>query len=124
MGGGMPSSLADAGPRRYASESRPPPPSSSGSGLSMNLQERGTPPISEAGELDSSDGSSLSRPPTVGRLRSNLADHSQPPALQPSQQQMPTRPSTSTSEGGPPRSVSASGPAKKKPISKRYVRVD
>jgi len=110
----MPSNLADAGPRRFASEARPPPTTSS-----ILSPGRDTPPISEVGEQASNEGESQSRPPPASRLRSNLADHNQPPALQP-----PSRPNTTTSEGGPPRSISGTGPAKKKPISKRYVRVD
>lgn len=98
--------------------------------------QRSTPSISETAEepqevLQDASNGDPSRPPrpslggstpgSAQRARSNLADHSQPPALQPS------RPGSVMSETGavpsrPP--LSTTGTMKKKPISKRYVRVD
>ncbi|CAO1624167.1 unnamed protein product [Jaminaea pallidilutea] len=123
---------------------RPPPPAALSSLSGRSSAARGTPPIPEAdsGEESATTSSPESGPPTGSppggprpsggpRARSNLGDHSQPPALQPSMR-------SGSAVGGPPAGPNAagatpppSGPGpragaggKKKPLSKRYVQVD
>lgn len=91
---------------------------------------RATPPISE-GRDEGSSGLAPSRgPPGMGsltRARSNLADHSMPPASQPP---MGARGSGSSTPAGlasppaPPPGGSRTGTVKKRPIKSRYVVVD
>lgn len=104
----------------------------------FNPSTRGTPPIAESGGFGSdrntpsppsSDGalppSTMSSPgggprSMMGRTRSNLGDLNQPAAMQP-----PNAGAMSSSMPPPPAPPAARGAgAKKKPISKRYVRVD
>lgn len=100
-----------------------PPPSS---GFMMG---RATPPISE-GEGEGSSGLAPSRgPPGMGsltRARSNLADHSMPPAAQPPMRSGASTPATGSvgSPQAPPPGGSRSGTVKKRPIKSRYVVVD
>ncbi|UZJ54733.1 hypothetical protein CBS101457_004053 [Exobasidium rhododendri] len=120
------SNFAGPGFRRVVSEARPSISATSSPPSSYFMPiSKGSPSISEGYESNSDNQSETasSRPPIGSRLRSNLADHSQPPALQPGVPS--TAPSRPIPEGGPPRSMSGPGPPKsKKPISKRYVRVD
>ncbi|PWN28217.1 hypothetical protein BDZ90DRAFT_231966 [Jaminaea rosea] len=118
------------------------PPRAASSAFSSSA--RGTPPIAESdrtaanGTPPPSEGgppySTMSSPGAgsrggMGRTRSNLGDLNQPAAMQPAM-------GAAAAGGGPPGSASSSMPpppappagrgagAKKKPISKRYVRVD
>ncbi|EPQ28504.1 uncharacterized protein PFL1_03807 [Pseudozyma flocculosa PF-1] len=102
----------------------PPPPRSALSGFSG----RATPPISE--EQSGPPGAGLplrNGGPGLARARSNLADHTMPPAAQP-----PTRSGSATPMGGPsamspppaPPPGSRAGTVKKRPIKSRYVVVD
>lgn len=95
---------------------------------------RATPPISEGNEEGSSGLAPSRGPPGMGslsRARSNLADHSMPPASQPPMGSAagPVRGSgASTPAGGvsgpPPPGGSRMGTVKKRPIKSRYVVVD
>lgn len=119
QGGGPPRSFSavQTPPMGSEREDAPSPPQQrSASGPSLSGNDGSPSPVPPAGPL---------------RQRSNLADHSQPPALQPNS----SRSGTGAPEavpgarpgGGPPPpppSGAPGGGAKKKPINKRYVRVD
>lgn len=91
---------------------------------------RATPPISE-GQDEGSSGLAPNRgPPGMGgltRARSNLADHSMPPAAQPPMSGRTSGTSTPAGVGSPPPPPpggSRTGTVKKRPIKSRYVVVD
>ena len=112
--------------RSAGASSAPPMRGPPSSGFTMG---RATPPISE-GHDEGSSGLAPSRgPPGMGsltRARSNLADHSMPPAAQPP---MGGRTSGASTPAGvssppPPAAGSRTGTVKKRPIKSRYVVVD
>ncbi|SPO25699.1 related to SEC16 - COPII vesicle coat protein required for ER transport vesicle budding [Ustilago trichophora] len=92
---------------------------------------RATPPISE-GHDEGSSGLAPSRgPPGMGsltRARSNLADHSMPPAAQPpmggGRSSGASTPAAGLGSPPPPPPGSRTGTVKKRPIKSRYVVVD
>jgi hypothetical protein len=120
-----------ASPSVSAPSGAPPPSGSSASGSAKDLAP---PSASGARQTASDDGhaassSAASTAPTA-RQRSNLGDPSQPAALQPPNNAGKSRPSAvagsaaAASSTAPPPPKGPAGGAKKKPINKRYVRVD
>ncbi|PWZ02273.1 hypothetical protein BCV70DRAFT_198550 [Testicularia cyperi] len=131
---------ASAPPMRRQSDFGPPqsgppgPPSMRGASASYTIG-RSTPPISEDREEGSSGLAPHRGPPGTGslsRARSNLADHSMPPAAQgPLSRSGAATPgggsSTPASLASPPPAPpggSRAGTVKKRPIKNRYVVVD
>ncbi|SAM82087.1 related to SEC16-COPII vesicle coat protein required for ER transport vesicle budding [Ustilago bromivora] len=88
---------------------------------------RATLPISE-GHDEGSSGLAPNRGPPgmrgLTRARSNLADHSMPPAAQPPMSGRASGTSTPAGVGSPPPGGSRTGTVKKRPIKSRYVVVD
>ncbi|SNX84468.1 related to SEC16 - COPII vesicle coat protein required for ER transport vesicle budding [Melanopsichium pennsylvanicum] len=114
--------------RNGGASSAPPMRGAPSSGFTVG---RATPPISE-GEGEGSSGLAPSRGPagmgSLTRARSNLADHSMPPAAQPPMGGR-TVSGASTPAGigsppPPPPAGSKTGTVKKRPIKSRYVVVD
>ncbi|PWN31455.1 uncharacterized protein FA14DRAFT_94198 [Meira miltonrushii] len=122
------SHLAGSGgpPPARSSPFSPPPRSSTSSTISE---------LGEDGEGEPGNASPPVRPPNYStlstgssgpRARSNLADHSQPPALQSNRSfsAMSDASAAGGATGSAPPRPPPGGSMKKKPISKRYVRVD